>query len=116
MNLGSEWRLIYGQQREKVETMKSRKDRGIVRIDQPEKYNHGWWVRRRRGAKMYSKFFADKKHGGKGKALAAARGYNDELSRMFPPPKSQRKATARPPAKPARKRTPARRPAKRAKR
>ncbi len=63
--------------------MKSRKDRGIVRIDQPEKYNHGWWVRRRRLAKMYSKFFADKKHGGKAKALGAARRYNDELTRVL---------------------------------
>lgn len=74
--------------------MKSNKDRGIVRIDQPEKYNHGWWVRRRRGTKMYSKFFADKKNGGKNKARLAAREYNEELTSKLPPV-SRRRATAK---------------------
>jgi len=65
--------------------MKTKKDRGIVRIDQPEKYNHGWWVRRRRGEKTHSKFFTDKRYGGKRKALLAARGFNDKLTESLPP-------------------------------
>jgi hypothetical protein len=74
--------------------MKTAKDRGIVRIDQPEKYNHGWWVRRRRGAKMFSKFFADKKHGGKNKARVFAREYNDELTNKLPPVSRRRSSSA----------------------
>lgn len=65
--------------------MKTKKDRGIVRIDQPEKYNHGWWVRRRRGDKTHSKFFTDKRYGGKRKALLAARSFNDKLTETLPP-------------------------------
>ena len=34
---------------------------------------------------MFSKFFADKKHGGKNKARLSAREYNDELTRKLPP-------------------------------
>ena len=34
---------------------------------------------------MFSKFFADKKHGGKNKARVFAREYNDELTRKLPP-------------------------------
>lgn len=78
---------------ESTTNMKSSKDRGIVRIDQPEKYNHGWWVRRRRGTKMYSKFFADKKNGGKNKARLAAREFNEELTNKLPPVSRRRSAS-----------------------
>ena len=37
---------------------------GICRIDQPEKYNHGFFVRLQRNGKIYSAFFSDKNHGG----------------------------------------------------
>jgi hypothetical protein len=43
----------------------SRPNDGISRIDQPEKHNHGWFVRVRLKGKTTSKFFADKLHRGK---------------------------------------------------
>lgn len=45
---------------------------GICRIDQLEKHNHGFFVRAQRNGKIHSAFFADKKHGGRAAALAAA--------------------------------------------
>jgi hypothetical protein len=47
--------------------------KGVSRIDQEEKNNHGWFVRLMRDGERYSAFFADKKNGGKGKALALAK-------------------------------------------
>lgn len=47
--------------------------RGISRIDQEEKKNHGWFVRLMRDGQRYNAFFADKKSGGKAKALALAK-------------------------------------------
>jgi len=35
---------------------------GICRIDQPEKYNHGFFVRLQRNGKIYSAFFSNKNH------------------------------------------------------
>ena len=52
---------------------------GISRIDQPEKHNHGYYVRLSRRGKMESKFFADKSNGGKRAALRAARQHEAEL-------------------------------------
>lgn len=47
-------------------------DYGIARIDQPDKSNHGWYVRMGTGAGKILKFFGDKKYGGKAKAKTAA--------------------------------------------
>jgi hypothetical protein len=46
--------------------------KGISRIDQEEKYNHGWYARVFFGKKRKSKWFADGKFGGKKPALDAA--------------------------------------------
>jgi hypothetical protein len=54
-------------------TRKSNPNAGISRIDQNEKRTHGFFVRLSRKGKVYSAFFADKSHGGKTKALKAAR-------------------------------------------
>ncbi len=59
--------------------------KGISRIDQEEKHNHGWFVRVTRKGKTYSSFFTDKKHGGKGKALAAAKIGLVKLREKYPP-------------------------------
>ncbi|MEM1157653.1 MAG: AP2 domain-containing protein [Verrucomicrobiota bacterium] len=59
--------------------------KGISRIDQEEKHNHGWFVRVTRKGKTYSAFFTDKKHGGKGKALAAAKVGLEKLRAKYPP-------------------------------
>lgn len=45
---------------------------GICRIDQPEKHNHGFFVRLARQGKIHSAFFSDKRHGGRKSAFAAA--------------------------------------------
>ena len=58
---------------------------GISRIDQLEKRTHGFFVRLRRKGKMYSGFFADKSHGGKRQALAAAQKYYQQLLKKHRP-------------------------------
>jgi hypothetical protein len=57
--------------------------KGISRIDQPEKHNHGFFVRLAREGKTHSAFFADKSHGGRQKALAAARQHYEMLLAKF---------------------------------
>jgi uncharacterized protein (UPF0248 family) len=49
--------------------------KGISRIDQPEKFTFGWYVRVRYKGKVKSKFFSDKKHGDKAKAFMKAKSY-----------------------------------------
>lgn len=53
--------------------------KGISRIDQPEKKNHGWFVRLQRNGKRFNSFFADSKYGGKKKAFAEARKAYDSM-------------------------------------
>ena len=62
----------------------SRPNYGISRIDQPEKRNHGWFVRITLKGEVISKFFADKSHDGKSTALAAARRHRDALVKKLP--------------------------------
>ncbi len=52
---------------------------GISRIDQPEKHNHGFFVRVQRRGKIHSAFFTDKMHGGRAKALVAAKRHHRRL-------------------------------------
>lgn len=61
------------------------KFKGISRIDQPDKHNHGWFVRVTRKGKTYSMFCADKKCGGKAKALAEAKKCHKLLLEKYPP-------------------------------
>ncbi len=60
---------------------------GICRIDQPEKHNHGFFVRLQRQGKIHSAFFTDFKHGGRAQALAAAQQYHRKLLAKLGPPK-----------------------------
>jgi hypothetical protein len=55
---------------------------GVSRIDQPEKKNHGWYVRITLKGETQQKFFADKTHSGKTKALKAAQAHRDLLVRQ----------------------------------
>jgi hypothetical protein len=62
--------------------------RGISRIDQPSTRTHGWFVRvgfyeRKDGTYVprHTKYFGDFTHGGKTKALKAARLFVDKLQR-----------------------------------
>ena len=51
----------------------------ISRIDQPDKHNHGYYVRLTRNGKTKYKFFSDKSNGGKRAALKAAKLHEAEL-------------------------------------
>ena len=57
---------------------------GITRIDQPEKKNHGFYVRITHRGKSHQKYFPDKSLGGKPKALKAAKLYRDALLDKMP--------------------------------
>ncbi len=57
---------------------------GITRIDQPEKKNHGFYVRITHRGKGFQKYFPDKSLGGKTKALKAARLYRDAILKKMP--------------------------------
>ena len=58
---------------------RDRDDHHISRIDQEDKKQHGWYVRARFGGKAFSKFFSDKRLGGREPALARARRWRDAL-------------------------------------
>lgn len=57
---------------------------GITRIDQPEKKNHGFYVRITHRGKNHQKYFPDKSLGGKPKALKAAKLFRDALLEKMP--------------------------------
>ena len=66
---------------------KPSKTPGICRINQPEKHNHGFFVRLQRDGKLYSAFFSDQKHGGRAQALATAQKLYQEWRTILGPPK-----------------------------
>ena len=66
---------------------------GISRIDQPEKKNHGFYVRVTHRGKTQQKYFPDKALGGKSKSLKEAKSYRDKLVSKLP--KAKRDAIAR---------------------
>ena len=68
---------------------------GISRIDQAEKKNHGWYVRVTFKGKTDQKFFADKAHGTKPKALKMAQDHRDQLVTQLPPARQEAAARKR---------------------
>ncbi len=56
---------------------------GICRIDQPEKHNHGFFVRLQRKGKIHSAFFTDIKYGGWGQAFDAAQKHYQKMLEKF---------------------------------
>ena len=65
---------------------------GISRIDQPDKKNHGFYVRITHRGKTTQKFFPDKASGGKGRAQKLARTFRDKVFARLP--KARREAAA----------------------
>jgi hypothetical protein len=57
---------------------------GISRIDQPDKKNHGFYVRITHDGKTNQKYFPDKASGSKKKALALAKAHRDEIVAKLP--------------------------------
>lgn len=68
---------------------------GISRIDQPEKKNHGYYVRITHRGRTQQKYFPDKANGGKSKALSAARKFRDAVVKKLPKAKQQAAAQKR---------------------
>lgn len=54
------------------------KHKDIARIDQEEKRTHGWYVRVRYQGKTHSKFFSDRKCGGRYSSLLSALAWRDK--------------------------------------
>ncbi len=57
---------------------------GITEIEIPEKHNYGYFVRIARQGKHYRKFFSYARHGGKQKALRAAKQYYQSQLNSLP--------------------------------
>ena len=64
--------------------------KGISRIDQESRNQHGWFVRVRWHGKTHSKWFADKPFGGKRKALVAASAWRDVTEQKLGKPQTDR--------------------------
>ncbi len=69
--------------------IKPRANYGISRIDQPEKKNHGFYVRITHKGKTHQKYFPDKANKGKTKALLAAKEYRDKVVAKLPKSKQE---------------------------
>ncbi len=74
--------------------LKPRPNYGISRIDQPEKKNHGFYVRITYRGRSFQKYFPDKSSGGRPAALTKAKEYRDKVVRSLP--KERREALAKP--------------------
>ncbi|MDF1578428.1 MAG: AP2/ERF family transcription factor [Desulfurivibrionaceae bacterium] len=70
------------------ETASKHKD--IARIDQESKRSHGWYVRVRYFGKNHSKFFSDKKNGGRNSALLAAIAWRDSTRKKIGKPQTDK--------------------------
>ncbi len=57
--------------------------KGISRIEQPEKFTYGWYVRVRYKGKTKSKFFSDRKHGDRAKAFMKAKSYYKQQMKII---------------------------------
>ena len=68
---------------------------GISRIDQPEKKNHGFYVRITNKGKTSQKFFPDKSCGSKSKAQKMAKSYRDKIFNKLPKARKEAAASRR---------------------
>ncbi len=59
------------------------KHKDIARIDQESRSNHGWYVRVRFLGKMHSKFFSDKKCGGRYSSLLSAISWRNKTEKKL---------------------------------
>ena len=66
------------------------KHKDIARIDQPSTRTHGWYARITFQGKVHSKFFSDKKSGGKNSSLLAAISWRDNTRAKIGKPQTDR--------------------------
>ena len=68
---------------ENKQQIRLEKHKDIARIDQEINKNHGWYVRVRFLGGTHSKFFSDKKYGGKYSALPLAIAWRDKTEKKL---------------------------------
>ena len=71
-------------------TKNKSKHKDIARIDQESKRTHGWYVRVRFLGKTHSKFFSDKKCGGRDSGLLSAVAWRDSTEKKLGKPRTDR--------------------------
>lgn len=69
---------------------KNLKHKDIARIDQASKRTYGWYARVRYLGKTHSKFFSDKKCGGKNSGLLSAIVWRDDTEKALGKPRTDR--------------------------
>lgn len=67
----------------KTEKILLEKHKDIARIDQESKRTHGWYVRVRFLGRTHSKFFSDKKCGGRYSSLLSAISWRDKVEKKL---------------------------------
>ena len=67
----------------KKQQLKLEKHKDIARIDQESKRTHGWYVRVRFLGKTHSKFFSDRKSGGRHSSLLSAISWRDKTEKTL---------------------------------
>jgi hypothetical protein len=72
--------VIEGDKKQKL-LLEKHKD--IARIDQESKRTHGWYVRVRYTGRTHSKFFSDRKCGGRYSSLLSAISWRDQTERKL---------------------------------
>lgn len=72
--------MIEGDKKQKL-LLEKHKD--IARIDQESKRTHGWYVRVRYTGRTHSKFFSDRKCGGRYSSLLSAISWRDQTERKL---------------------------------
>lgn len=68
---------------QKKQPLKIEKHKDIARIDQESKKTHGWYVRVRFLGKTHSKFFSDRKNGGRHSSLLSAISWRDKTEKTL---------------------------------
>ncbi len=68
---------------QKSQQLELEKHKDIARIDQESKRTHGWYVRVRFLGKTYSKFFSDRKSGGRNSSLLSAISWRDKTEKKL---------------------------------
>jgi len=69
--------------KDKQQQFMLQKQKDIARIDQESKRTHGWYVRVRFQGKTHSKFFSDKKCGGRYSSLLSAIAWRDSTEKKL---------------------------------
>jgi len=69
--------------KDKQQQFMLKKQKDIARIDQESKRTHGWYVRVRFQGKTHSKFFSDKKCGGRYSSLLSAIAWRDTTEKKL---------------------------------